>query len=232
MSEKQLEANRANAQKSTGPKSDAGKRRSRLNAARHGLTGQVVVLPQEDMEAFQQFSAGIVASLAPETPVERQLAQSYASYQWRINRAAAIEDTMFTLGIMEETAENLNIEDAEAHNATSNAKTFRGGAHEFDKLSMYNQRLVNQAEKVLKQLKQLQAERQEKVAGQLLEASRIYQFHRMQNTPFDPRQNGFDLTVDQIQAYLRRNSLTNQALRASNVDYNVVEYVKRYGQAA
>jgi hypothetical protein len=74
---------------------------------------------------------------------ERQLDFSYANIQWRINRAAAIEDTMFTPGIMEEVAENLNIENAEAHNATSNVKTFRSDARAFDRISMYNQHLVN-----------------------------------------------------------------------------------------
>jgi len=102
ISDKQLEANRANAQKSTGPKSAAGKKRSSLNALRHGLTGQVVILPEEDREAFDNFSKEILACFELDNAVERQLAQSYASYQWRINRAAAIEDNMFALGIVEQ----------------------------------------------------------------------------------------------------------------------------------
>src|SRR3984885_870163 len=186
ISEKQLEANRANAQKSTGPKTEAGKQRSCLNATRHGLTGQVVVLPHEDMEAYNKFTMEIAATFEPANANEIQLAMSYANIQWRINRAAAIEDTMFTLGIMEEVAENLNIESPEAHNATSNAKTFRCDAKAFDRLSIYNQRLINGAEKVLKQLKQLQAVCRHRRNFELAEPPRLYKLHRMQSEAFDP----------------------------------------------
>jgi hypothetical protein len=53
----QIEANRRNAQQSTGPRSEAGKRTSSLNALRHGLTSRMVVLPTEDLAAYQRFSA-------------------------------------------------------------------------------------------------------------------------------------------------------------------------------
>ena len=43
--------NRENAQHSTGPKTEAGKQKSSLNALRHGLTGQTVVMPAEDLAA-------------------------------------------------------------------------------------------------------------------------------------------------------------------------------------
>ena len=126
---KQQEANRNNAKKSTGPTTPAGKKRSALNAIRHGLTGQVVVLPEEEIEAFNRFVAPIVKSLkleaAPDDAHEDQLAQMYAKELWRINRCATMEDAMLTLGVMEGVAENLNIENPEAHNATSYAKTFR-----------------------------------------------------------------------------------------------------------
>ena len=81
LSEKQLKANQANAKKSTGPKTTTGKQRSRLNAVRHGLTGQVVVLPSEDMEAFNKFAAAIVDSFKTADAAEAQLAHSYAGLQ-------------------------------------------------------------------------------------------------------------------------------------------------------
>src|SRR5258708_2197720 len=132
------ETNRANAQKSTGPRTEAGKIRSSLNGLRHGLTAQVHLLPEEDAEAFKNFTQGIVGSLGAVGDHEIQLAQSYAGYQWRINRILAVESTMFTLGLVEENAEDLNSEDPETHNAASYAKTFRENAHAFDRISMYN----------------------------------------------------------------------------------------------
>jgi len=55
----QLIANLANAQHSTGPKSEQGKHRARLNAYRHGLTGQIGLLTAEENEAFELHCAGI-----------------------------------------------------------------------------------------------------------------------------------------------------------------------------
>src|SRR3954447_8766104 len=113
ISEKQLEANRANAQASTGPKTQEGKNRSRLNAFRHG--GAARLMPEEEMDAYQAFTAPITADFNAVGANEMQLAQQYADYQWRLNRIAAIEDTMFTLGFIEEVAENLQIEHPQAH---------------------------------------------------------------------------------------------------------------------
>jgi hypothetical protein len=209
ISEKQLEANRANAQKSTGPRTEAGKQRSCLNAFRHGLTSQSMVMPEEDMEAYNNFTAGIVASLAVIGALEHQLAQSYATFQWRINRAAAIEETMYTLGLMEEVAENLNIEHPQAHNATSNAKTFRAEAAEFARLSLYSSRMVSQAEKVFKQLKTLQTERRNRDQAQMSEAIKIYQARKVQGETFDPKAIGFDFSLDTIKAILHRRCLAD-----------------------
>ena len=56
ISEKRLEANRRNALHSTGPRTEAGRNRSRMNALRHGLTGQVTTMTDEDRLAHDEFS--------------------------------------------------------------------------------------------------------------------------------------------------------------------------------
>ncbi|HEY3838704.1 MAG TPA: hypothetical protein VGL72_19135 [Bryobacteraceae bacterium] len=224
ISDKQLEANQANSQKSTGPRTEEGKKRSALNATRHGLTGQVVVLPNEDLEAFNVFTREIVASLKPEDAHEIKLAGIYAGTLWRIQRAAAAEDTMYTLGLMEDVAGNLKIENPEAHNAASYAKTFRGQSETFSRISLYTQRLVNQAEKLLKQLKEVQAERRERERSEMNEAVRAYKFHLMKQQEFDPAKNGFVLTLPKIEAQISRSFVRHHSEIAEKCGWNRGQY--------
>jgi hypothetical protein len=58
---RQIEANRRNALKSTGPKTDAGKQVSRCNAVRHGLTAETVLSAFEDAEDYKAFEVAITA---------------------------------------------------------------------------------------------------------------------------------------------------------------------------
>jgi hypothetical protein len=88
----QIEANRRNAQQSTGPRSEIGKKTSSLNALRHGLTSRIVVLPTEDLAVYKTFSAEFLVDLAPETFAERQFAQTIIDTQWRLNRVRSLED--------------------------------------------------------------------------------------------------------------------------------------------
>ena len=92
---RQFEANRRNAQRSTGPKTAEGKRRSRLNAIRHGLTAETVVANLEDVEDYKAFEATIIADYCAETAVARELVLRLASLLWRLRRATAIETNLF-----------------------------------------------------------------------------------------------------------------------------------------
>ena len=63
----QIEANRRNAQSSTGPRTEAGKERSSRNAVRHGLTAETVIEPLEDAEDYQAFEEAVAADFDAET---------------------------------------------------------------------------------------------------------------------------------------------------------------------
>ena len=80
---KQIEANRRNAQSSTGPRTEAGKERSSRNAVRHGLTAETVIEPLEDAEDYQAFEEAVTAGFDAETAVERELILRLASLLWR-----------------------------------------------------------------------------------------------------------------------------------------------------
>jgi hypothetical protein len=96
---KQIEANRRNAEHGTGPRSEAGKRRSSRNAVRHGLTAETVIEPLEDAEDYAAFEEAIAASFDPETAVERELILRLASLLWRLRRATSIETALFQIKI-------------------------------------------------------------------------------------------------------------------------------------
>src|SRR6202451_7519 len=138
-----------------------GKARSKMNALRHGLTARVVVLPSEDMDAYQAFSKEIVDNLDAQTPVERQFAQTVADNQWRINRIRSIEDGMLAMGHFED-AGSFDTPSSEIHSAMTAARAFRDDSKSFVNLSIYEQRLHHAMKEALRQLKELQTERRER----------------------------------------------------------------------
>jgi hypothetical protein len=104
---RQIEANRRNAQNSTGPKTEAGKRSSRCNAVRHGLTAETVIGALEDAEDYEAFEAAIIADYDAQSAVERELVLRLASLLWRLRRTTAIETGLFEIQAQEIQAEYL-----------------------------------------------------------------------------------------------------------------------------
>src|SRR5690348_5412075 len=94
---KQIEANRRNSLKSTGPKTETGKQASRCNAVRHGLTAETVIGALEDAEDYKAFEAAIIADYDAQSAVERELVLRLASVLWRLRRATIIETGLFDI---------------------------------------------------------------------------------------------------------------------------------------
>ncbi|MFI5379718.1 MAG: hypothetical protein ACHRHE_10505, partial [Tepidisphaerales bacterium] len=84
-------ANRRNAQKSTGPRTPAGKAKSALNALKHGLTAQSPLLPSEDPADYQLFADGYLEELNPQSVEQCTLAQQLILVSWKLNRIPQIE---------------------------------------------------------------------------------------------------------------------------------------------
>ncbi|MBX6316640.1 MAG: hypothetical protein IRY99_27560 [Isosphaeraceae bacterium] len=91
LSEKRLAANRNNAQKSTGPRTPEGKRKSRSNAVKHGLTGAGTCLPPDLEAEYRERVEEFVADLRPEGAVARCLAERAALASVRLDRCARAE---------------------------------------------------------------------------------------------------------------------------------------------
>jgi hypothetical protein len=94
---RQIEANRRNALKSTGPKTEAGKQQCRCNAVRHGLTAETVIGALEDAEDYEEFEAAVIADYDAQSAVERELVLRLASLLWRLRRATTMETGLFEI---------------------------------------------------------------------------------------------------------------------------------------
>jgi hypothetical protein len=89
--DKQLEANRLNAQHSTGPRSDEGKAVTRFNAMKHGIDARSIVIPGENAEDFTALAEAYAEQLQPEGPVEAFLVRTIIVSDWFVRRYDRIE---------------------------------------------------------------------------------------------------------------------------------------------
>ena len=205
---RQTEANRRNAVHSTGPVTAEGKRRASLNALRHGLTGQTVVLPADDLAAYQRSCAEFHAELKPKGLIETKLVQAIADTCWRLDRIRAMENNLFALAIEEQ--EPLS-SDPLISAALAQAKSLDERSDLFTRLSLYEQRLNRTLEKAHAQLKQLQNERAQAEARALEAAEKIRNLKEAQKQPWQPEENGFEFSIADLTRWVRRRQLIQEA---------------------
>jgi hypothetical protein len=211
--------NRENARKSTGPKTDAGKKRSSLNALRHGLTAQVVVLPCEDLAAYDRFTKAFHDELKPVGMLETQLTQSIADDYWRLNRAKAIEQNMYTLAL-HERADSIITDHPEIHSALVIAKAVHDQIKTLATLSLHQNRIHRAVLSSTEQLERIQTKRKAEEKEEMIIAGRIYMMKEKENKaagreePWDCAADGFVFTLDKIAASVRRAELISRACSA------------------
>jgi hypothetical protein len=205
-SDARLRANRANAQKSTGPKTEAGKQRSALNATRHGILSQVIHLPEEEMASYNEFTERYVASVQPVGAVETELANACADLQFRLHRLAAAEHNLFAIG-HDEQGERWNTGHPESHAALTMAETLRRADNPLALLTLYESRLNRRFLQTVKQLREIQADRRQQEQTELAELAQIAAAHPQLAEKVDPTQFGFVCSNRQWQLYRLRRQL-------------------------
>ena len=189
---------RANSQHSTGPRTEPGKQRSSLNALRHGLTAQTVVLPTEDPEAYQRHIQQFLDEYEPATGTETQLVHEIANTAWRLNRVPFLE--------------------AELLSQNPNPQTL---IPQLSTLGLHGSRLSRQFQKAVDQLRDIQEERRHLERRQLTEAAELFLRHQRKGLPWDPtdhlsEQSGFVFSKEQIERRARKLILQKPAFYAAH----------------
>ena len=157
----QLAANRANAQFSTGPTSSEGKAKVSHNALKTGLTGRTVLLPSDDVTAYQEHVERIFKQFSPEGDEEKRLTHSLADTLWRLERIPSLEAGIYAIGRREFAAQFGDEQDETVRKAMIEAQIFLTYRRDLNNLSIQETRLRRQYEKEEAELKRLIAEREQ-----------------------------------------------------------------------
>ena len=199
-SQAQVDANRANAQLSTGPTSDNGKAKSSLNAVKTGLAGRTVLLPGDDAALYEAHVARFVERFQAAGPEEQNLVQALADTEWRLARIPSLEAGIYALGRLELT-ELFPQEESAVRSQLIEAKIFLTYQRQLNNLSIQENRLRRQREKDTAALKELQEERRRKTKARLDKAAREYivAVEEERNDDWEPEQFGFEFSLSQIE---------------------------------
>ena len=104
-SDKQVQANRRNVLRSTGPKTPEGKAAIQHNALKHGILSQEVLLPNEDKSALEDLSEKLRADLQPVGAMEDLPLERITAAAWRLRRLGRVEAGIFAWELYGELAE-------------------------------------------------------------------------------------------------------------------------------
>jgi hypothetical protein len=210
----QIIANQQNAQHSTGPRTEAGKKKAALNSTRHGFTGQVVMLTAEEAEPYRLFNESFMADFAPVGASEEQLTRGIIDGYWRINQIHSTESAIYVMG-HRQYIEQFSDETTETAAAMARAMTFENKRKELDRLHRYESRLQRQVAKDLAKLQELQAARTAFEQRQQAQAIRLHLNFKKQGKDWNPTEFGFDWSIEEIEALIQRRMATQPAQMAA-----------------
>jgi hypothetical protein len=204
--------NQANAQHSTGPRTESGKRRSSLNALRHGLTAGTAVLPSEDAAAYRQHCRQFQDEYQPATPTESQLVQELADTSWRLKRIPLLE------------AELLSPAPAGPQSPVPNPQSLLPA---LATLGLHGARLSRQFQKALDHLRSIQFERRHQERRDLRDAADLLELHKHKDVPWEPSDHGFVFSKQQVERHAERLMRQNEARHIGAVRFSISPQLAR-----
>ena len=164
------------------PQSKPRDRRA-LNAYRHGLTGQVLILPPEDQLAHHKHCSAILDALAPAGAMETDIAQTIADDRWRLKHAGAMATNIFAMGTQDPP--KVTAQHPEIDTALSQAQTWLAQGKSLALLSLYEGRIQRRVEKNIQTLRQLQQDRKAALQQAVEEAQLLAQLAATKGESYD-----------------------------------------------
>ena len=196
VSRARLNANRANAQLSTGPKTAEGKQTSSRNALKTALTGRTVLLPGDDAERYEKHLEHYRKLWQPVGEHEHLLVQALADSWWRLERIPGLEAALYAKGRAE-------LADKVSDPALLQLETYLAYEKHFRNLNLQERRLSGHAAQLKAELQEAQSRRRKRDGEALARAARLYTAAKKQGKPFNPSEHGFEFSTAELEHYLK-----------------------------
>jgi hypothetical protein len=201
LSDARLNANRQNAQMSSGPRTREGKSVSSQNALKTALTGRAVLLPNDDADRYQAHIQAFFDEITPVGQRETILTQSLADIAWRIERIASFEMILYAKA--RAFFANCYLDEPEPLRAQLiEFNIYQTHERELRNLQLQDGRLRRQRDRDNNDLRFLQSERKRLVHEKLELAAYASKQAKQEEKPFDPAALGFVFSIAEIDSFI------------------------------
>ena len=231
--EAQIAANQKNAQLSCGPATPEGKDRSSHNAVKTGLTGQTVLLPSDNVPAYQDHVARLQKQFEPATDEERSLVQAIADTEWRLLRIPSLEAGILAVGRSKLADLYPNEADPATRAAFIEAEVQIAYRKDLSNLALQETRLRRHRQVDTEKLASLQTARKQanQASRNMALAVRLYENATKSGNTFVPELFGFEFSLSDIQNHIDLDNFKgNMTGRYRNMSPN--DYEKAFARFA
>jgi hypothetical protein len=202
LSEAKIQANQANSKFSTGPQSAENKRKVSLNPIKHGYAGIACFIPAHEQPDYEKHFQGFRADYKPKGKTEQFLVQSLAQLSWSVEQIRATSTSLMSLlgtqhAPFETGDDGMNFNLAQAANIGDHLK-------ELHLLGIYEQRKLRLFNQTRRELTELQTARKLQEKDELTEAAQIRKAAKRAFQPWQPEQDGFACSIEEIDQYIAR----------------------------
>jgi hypothetical protein len=208
--EKQIAANRENAQLSTGPVTEAGAERSSRNATKHGFTGQSIVVSEAEGASYEAHVEAYSFKYLPANHQEKQLVQLLADHDWSLQQIGVQQ--INTIAQMNTATTIMSA----AGDPVATAAILSSLSKTLNTLGIYEARRGRAAKAIHEELEAVQKAAAELLRQELPQAATLYKIHKAKGQDWDPSEFGFLCSLEDVYAYLRGQELAQDARNLQN----------------
>jgi len=170
-------------------------------ASKTTVTSQTMLMPADELPAYEAHLARFFDEFKPETVREQELTQNIADAQWRINRTMTLHMGIFAVGQRELAQQFANEPDPVIRKTLIEAQIFINYQRQLKNLSLEENRLRKQVETDRAELKALVEKRKKEHRQQVSDALNLYQNAKKEGLPFNPHELGFEFSTQYMLEY-------------------------------